>query len=82
MISFQTKNTNLGKFQRTLDGKFWYILWPIAIFYRHLGYFMTIWHIFPVLVSCTKRNLATLLSTGCRLSFVNIWLGTHDSLIC
>jgi hypothetical protein len=22
MISFQTKNTNLGKFQRTLDGKF------------------------------------------------------------
>jgi hypothetical protein len=39
MISFQTKNTNLGKFQRTLDGKFWYILWPIAIFYDHLAHF-------------------------------------------
>jgi hypothetical protein len=43
------------------------ILWPFGIFFEHLGYFMTIWHIvcsfvtfFPVLVSCTKKNLATL----------------------
>jgi hypothetical protein len=44
-----------------------YILWPFGIFYGHLGYFMTIWYtlcsfgtFFPVLVSCTKKNLATL----------------------
>jgi hypothetical protein len=37
--------------------------------YRHLGYFMTIWNILctfgtffiPILLSCTKKNLATLL---------------------
>jgi beta-glucosidase/6-phospho-beta-glucosidase/beta-galactosidase len=27
----------------------------------HLGFSMTIWYIFPVLVSCTKKNLAALL---------------------
>jgi hypothetical protein len=46
----------------------------VDIFYSHLdyvmnilGYFMNIWHVvfsfgafFPVLVSCTKKNLATL----------------------
>jgi hypothetical protein len=44
-----------------------YILWTFGTFYGHLGYFMTIWYIvcsfgtvFPVLVSCTKKNLATL----------------------
>jgi hypothetical protein len=40
----------------------WYILWPFGIFYGHLVYFMLIWYIFPVLVSCTKENLATLLA--------------------
>jgi hypothetical protein len=45
----------------------WYILCPFGIFYAHLVYFMPIWYIlwsfgtfFPVLVSCTKKNLATL----------------------
>jgi hypothetical protein len=39
-------------------------IWNI---YGHLGYFMTPWYVlclfgavFPVLVSCTKKNLATL----------------------
>jgi hypothetical protein len=48
-------------------GKCLYILWSFGIFYRHLGYFMTIWYIlcsfgtfFPVLVSYIKKNLATL----------------------
>jgi hypothetical protein len=43
------------------------MLWLLGIFYRHLGYFITLWYIlcssgtfFPVLVSCTKKNLATL----------------------
>jgi hypothetical protein len=42
----------------------WYIY-----FYGHLAYFMSIWYImlviwyrFPILVSCTKSNQATLLS--------------------
>jgi hypothetical protein len=53
MVYFQTKNPNLDKFWRALDWKM-------------LKYFMTIWYIlcsfgsfFPVLVSCTKTNLAT-----------------------
>jgi hypothetical protein len=31
-----------------------YILWPFGVFYDTLVYF------FPVLVCCTKKNLATL----------------------
>jgi hypothetical protein len=42
-------------------GKCLYILRPFAIFIGDVRYFMTIWYIFPVLVSCTKKNLATLL---------------------
>jgi hypothetical protein len=41
----------------------WSILRPLKIFYGHLVYFVVIWYIFPVLVSCTKKNLATLLPT-------------------
>jgi hypothetical protein len=36
------------------------IFYAIGIFYGRAGYFMTIWYIFPVLVSCIKKNLATL----------------------
>jgi hypothetical protein len=38
----------------------------VGIFYGHLAYFVAIWYIFgnlyvfPVLVCCTKKNLATL----------------------
>jgi hypothetical protein len=32
------------------------------IYNRHSGYCMVIWYIFPVLVSCTKKNLATLVA--------------------
>jgi hypothetical protein len=67
MVSFQTKNPNLGKFWRALD-------WKMLIFYVYLEYFTDIWEIFiniwyillsfgtfiPVLVSSTKRNLATM----------------------
>jgi hypothetical protein len=38
----------------------WYILWSFGIFYDHLVYFIAIRYIFPVLVSCTNKNLATL----------------------
>jgi hypothetical protein len=33
----------------------------IGTFYGHLVYFMVIWYIFPVLVCCAIKNLATLL---------------------
>jgi hypothetical protein len=66
MVCFQTKNPTLGKLWRALDWKL-YILLPVRKFYGDLGYFMTIWYIlysfgtfFPVLVSYTKKNLATL----------------------
>jgi hypothetical protein len=50
------------------NGRCWYILWPFALFYGrlvyifcgHLVYSMVIWYIFPILVSCTEKNLATL----------------------
>jgi hypothetical protein len=35
----------------------------VGIFYGHLAYFVAIWYIFPVLVCCTKKNLATLVET-------------------
>jgi hypothetical protein len=67
MAYFQTKNPNLGKFWRVLQRElvayfiaFWFILWPFGIFCDHLVYFIVIWYIFPVLVCCTKKTLATL----------------------
>jgi hypothetical protein len=60
MIYFQTKNPNLAKLRRVLQCKIlvyfvviWYILLPFGIF-------LIIWCILPVLVCCTKKNLATL----------------------
>jgi hypothetical protein len=68
MAYFQTKNPNLGKFWRDLQSKIlvyvtviWHILRPFGIFCGHLAYLMVIWYIFPILVCCTKKNLATLL---------------------
>jgi hypothetical protein len=74
MVCFQTKNSNLDKFGRALDWKMliyfmaiWNILQTFGIFYRHLEYFTDVWYnlcsfgnFFPVLVSCTKKNLAIL----------------------
>jgi hypothetical protein len=38
----------------------WNILWTFGKFYDHSVHFVFIWYIFPVLVSCTMKNLATL----------------------
>jgi hypothetical protein len=53
MVSFQTKNPNLGKFWRTLDCKMliyciaiWNNLQTFGIFYDHLVNFLFIWYIF------------------------------------
>jgi hypothetical protein len=52
----------------------WYILWPFGPFYGQLVFFMAIWYIlwlfgilFPVLVCCHKKNLATLAGAFFRL---------------
>jgi hypothetical protein len=38
----------------------WSISWPSGIFYDFVVYFKVIWYILPALVSCSKKNLATL----------------------
>jgi hypothetical protein len=67
---FKPKTPILGKFWRVLQWKSWYILWPFGLFNCNWKYFMAIWYIlwsfgifFPVLVFCTKKNLATLFQT-------------------
>jgi hypothetical protein len=54
MVSFQTKNPNLGKFWRALDWKIfiyfkaiWNILQTFGLFYDHLVHFAFTWYIFP-----------------------------------
>jgi hypothetical protein len=54
-------------FGGSCDGRCWYILWPFGLFDGHLSifysfwvYFMVIWYFFPVLVSFSEKNLATL----------------------
>jgi hypothetical protein len=80
---FQTRNPNLGKFLKALDWKMlkhfmdiWNILRTFGIFYGHLGYCVTTWNIlcsfgtfFLVLVSCTKKKLATLLWSVALFSY-------------
>jgi hypothetical protein len=38
----------------------WSILWSFGLLCGRLVYFVVVWNIFPVLVCCTKKNLATL----------------------
>jgi hypothetical protein len=65
MVYFQTKKIPIWvNFGGPKNGKFyahfeyntaiWYILWPF-------GNFVAIWYIFPVLVFCVNKNLATLM---------------------
>jgi hypothetical protein len=51
---------NLGIYFMTI----WSLLRQLEKFYGHLVYFIVIWYIFPRFVFCTKKNLATLLSTA------------------
>jgi hypothetical protein len=51
----------------------WSIVRPFVIFYGHFLKLEVIWYIFPVLVFCTKKNLATLLVIpGPRVLDVNV----------
>jgi hypothetical protein len=50
MVCFQTQNPNLGEFWRALNWKMFLSFWPVGIFYRDLGYFMTffwLWYHVP-----------------------------------
>jgi hypothetical protein len=64
---FKPKLSIWGNFGGSCNGSCWYILWPFDLFYGHLVYFFATLYIygifFPVLVCCTKKNLATLLDT-------------------
>jgi hypothetical protein len=60
MVDFLTKNQNLGKFWRVLQR-------------RVLVHFSAIWLIFPVLVCCAKKNVATLLRTQICSGLATFW---------
>jgi hypothetical protein len=86
IVYFQTKNPNLGQFCRALHWKMLTyfmaignILPTFVILYDHLVQFMFIWYIFPILISCSKKNLATLLLGRMILHRGGTW--THDLLI-
>jgi hypothetical protein len=43
-----------------MEWKMFVYLMAFGTFYDYLTYFVAIWYIFPVLVRCEKKNLATL----------------------
>jgi hypothetical protein len=64
---FKKKKSNFDQFWKALQWKMLVlfmtvcsILSPDGKFYGHFVHFVVIWYIFPVLVSCTEKNLATL----------------------
>jgi hypothetical protein len=65
MVYFQTKNPDLGKnfgvLQWELLVYFTSIFWLFCLFSSYFAYFLVILYIFPVLVCCSKNNLATLI---------------------
>jgi hypothetical protein len=83
---FQTKNPNLGKFWKALQWEM--LVYVIATWsiYGHLVYFVALWYIlwlfgtfFPVLVSCTKKNLATLVVPRKPTQQLFNWVQTFSS---
>jgi hypothetical protein len=67
-LVFEPKIPIWVNFGGSCDGRCWCILWPfglfdghLAIFYGILEYFMVIWYISTVLISFSKKNLATLI---------------------
>jgi hypothetical protein len=69
MVYLKTKNPNLGKIWRVLQWTvlayfmtIWSILWPFGyVYFVAIHYILWSFGIFfPVLVCCTKKNLATL----------------------
>jgi hypothetical protein len=63
-IYFQTKNPDWGKFCIERRMSIWSILQLFSKMFGRLAYFMVILYIFPILLCCTEKNLATLLETS------------------
>jgi hypothetical protein len=61
---FHFKIQNLGIFRRALEWNSWHTLRPLEIYYAHLIYFVVVWYIFPILVRCNNKCLATLHTIG------------------
>jgi hypothetical protein len=65
MVYFQTKNPKWGKFWWALNWImlifFMVIRNILQIFHGRFVNFVSIWYIFPVLVSCINKNLASLI---------------------
>jgi hypothetical protein len=64
---------DVGIFYGHLYYYFVAIFWLFCIFCCLLVYFKVIWCIFPVLVCCTNKNLATLLTTQQRFCVANFF---------
>jgi hypothetical protein len=56
----------------------WNILCLFGIFYDHLVHIVFIWYICPVLVSCTKKSLATLheRQATCKHGRNSVWMAS------
>jgi transcriptional regulator of aromatic amino acid metabolism len=51
----------------------WSTFRPFGIFYGHLVHVPSFWYILPVLVCCTKKNLATLVVGSFRAELRNLF---------
>jgi hypothetical protein len=62
MVIFSNQKSNLGLAMEVVGTVFVHLVYllPFGIFYGHLIYFLNIRYIFPVLVRCSQKNLATL----------------------
>jgi hypothetical protein len=80
---FKPKIQIWENFIGSCNGRCWYIFWTLGlfyglfvIFYGHLVSLVVIWYIFPVLVFCIKKNLATLVR-----QFVDRQFVVHQSVV-
>jgi hypothetical protein len=76
---FEPKISIWVNFGRSCNRRCWYVLWPFGIFYRHLGYFMTILYtlclfgtFFLVWVYCVDKDLATLVNISISVNKVTM----------
>jgi hypothetical protein len=57
---FKPKITIWVNFGGSCKERCLYFTWPFGLFYGYLVWFVAVLYSFPVLVCCTKKNLATL----------------------
>jgi hypothetical protein len=69
MKYFNTKNAILGIFWRALEWKMLIYFMAMLDIFGPLGDLMAIWYIFPILVYCTKKNMATQAESPEKMDF-------------